>query len=181
MLIWPYQVQMVQTLLQIKNRLTKLSTLPYPITQSWEFTIPIPHWILRFFHIEGGLLIIFQITISTHWEVDKFNSFTIGIIFRQRTERSLPPHPIKEGRIVFGYLWPNPYYQICGRRFNFTEFRFGIGVELDASDVALGDYVVYGRMHNVTKFLVHFADCPLHRCHIGIINNGGIFCWEYMV
>ena len=40
-----------------KNRLTNLSTLPHPISQTWELTIPIPHWILAFFHIEGGLSI----------------------------------------------------------------------------------------------------------------------------
>ena len=43
---------------------------------------------------------------------EEFNSFTIGIVFRRRTERSIPPHPIKDSRIVFGYLWPNLYYQI---------------------------------------------------------------------
>ena len=111
-LIWPYQVQTVQTLLRIKNHLTKLSTLPYPITQSWEFTIPIPHWILHFFHIEEGLLITFHITISAHRTAEEFNSFAIGIFFRQRSERSIPPHLMEDSRIVFGYLWPNLYYQI---------------------------------------------------------------------
>ena len=43
---------------------------------------------------------------------EEFNSFAIGIFFRRRTERSLPPHLIKELRIVLGYQWPNPYYQI---------------------------------------------------------------------
>ena len=56
-----------------------------------------------------------------------------------------------------------------------------IWVELDAGDVALGDHVVYGGMWNVTEFSMHFADCPLHRCNIGITNDGGVFCWEYAV
>ena len=43
---------------------------------------------------------------------EEFNSFTVRIIFRRRTERSLPPHLIEDLRIVFGYLWPNLYYQI---------------------------------------------------------------------
>ena len=86
--------------------------MSYPITQSWEFTIPIPHWILHFFHIEGGLLITINITISTHRGMEEFNSFILETIFRRRTEGSLPPHLIEEGRIVFGYLWPNPNYQI---------------------------------------------------------------------
>ena len=85
---------------------------PYPITQAWEFTIPIPHFILHFFHIEGGLLITFQVTISAHQTQEEFNSFTIRIILRRRSERSLPPHLIEDSRIVFGYLWPNLYYQI---------------------------------------------------------------------
>ena len=82
--------------------LPNLSKLPTPITQSWEFTIPIPHWILHFFHIEGGLLITFDITILAHQEAEEFNSFVLKIIFRQRTEGSLPPHPIEEERIVCG-------------------------------------------------------------------------------
>ena len=42
----------------------------------------------------------------------EFNSFAIGIFFRRRSERSLPPHLIEESRIVLGYQWPNLYYQI---------------------------------------------------------------------
>ena len=80
--------------------------------QTWEFTIPIPHWILHFFHIEGGLLITINVTISTHRETEEFNSIVLETIFRWSTEGSLPPHPIEKGRIIFGYLWPNLYYQI---------------------------------------------------------------------
>ena len=47
-----------------------------------------------------------------HRTTEEFNSFTVGIVFRWRTERSLPPHLIKDSRIVYGYLWPNLYYQI---------------------------------------------------------------------
>ena len=36
----------------------------------------------------------------------------VRIIFRRRTERSIAPHTIKDLRTVFGYLWPNLYYQI---------------------------------------------------------------------
>ena len=86
--------------------------MPTPITQTWELTIPIPHWILHLFHIKGGLLIKSHITISAHREVEEFNSFTLEIVFRWRSEGSLPPHLIEEVRIVFGYLWPNLYYHI---------------------------------------------------------------------
>ena len=89
--------------------LKNLSKLPTPITRSWEFTIPIPHWIRHFFHIEEGLLITFHITISAHRTAEDFNSFAIGIFFRGRSDRSLPPHQIKESRIVLGYQWPNLY------------------------------------------------------------------------
>ena len=50
--------------------------------------------------------------ISLHRTGEEFNSFTIGIVFRRRTERSLPPSFIEESRITFGYLWPNLYHQI---------------------------------------------------------------------
>ena len=111
-LIWPYQVHRSRHCFIKKNHLTNLSKLPTPITWSWEFTIPIPHWILHFFHIEEGLLITFHITILAHRTEEEFNSFAVRIFFRRRSERSLPPHQIKESRIVLGYQWPNLYYQI---------------------------------------------------------------------
>ena len=86
--------------------------MPTPITKTWEFTIPIPHWILHFFHIEEGLLITFHITISAYRTEENFNSFAVGIFFRRRSERSIPPHLIEESRIVLGFQWPNDYYQI---------------------------------------------------------------------
>ena len=57
-------------------------------------------------------MITFHITILAHRTAEEFNSFTIGIFFRRRSERSLPPHQIEESRIVLGYQWPNLYYQI---------------------------------------------------------------------
>ena len=57
-------------------------------------------------------MITFQVTISAHQQEEEFNGFTIRIIFRQRSEMSLPPHQIKNSRIVFGYLWPNLCNQI---------------------------------------------------------------------
>ena len=57
-------------------------------------------------------MITFHITISAHQEAEEYNSFTLETVFRHRVEGSLPPHAIKDSRIVFGYLWPNPYYQI---------------------------------------------------------------------
>ena len=50
---------------------------------------------------------------SRHTELaEEFNSFAIGIFFRRRSERSLPPHQIEELRIILGYQWPNLYYWI---------------------------------------------------------------------
>ena len=94
-----------------QNCLTKLSKTPQPITQAWELTIPIPFWVLAFFHIERGLLITFEITILAHREVEEDNSFSIEIYFRRVIKGTLIPQTIEESRIVFGYLWPNPYYQ----------------------------------------------------------------------
>ena len=112
MLIWPYQVHGPWHCFTKRIILKNLSKLPTLITGSWEFTIPIPHWILHFFQLEEGLLITFNITISAHRTAEEFNSFAIRIFFRRRTERSLPPHLIEELRIVLGYQWPNLYYQI---------------------------------------------------------------------
>ena len=85
--------------------------MPQPITQAWELTIPIPWWLLDFYHIERGLLITLKITISAHRETEEDNSFSIEIYFRRVIEGTLIPQTIEDSRIVFGYLWPNPYYQ----------------------------------------------------------------------
>ena len=108
MLIWPskYTVQ------DITSHLKNISKLPQLITWVWELTIPIPHWILNFFHIEGGLLITFEVSILAHWEAEEYNIFSIKIIFRQRTEGTQFPHSIEDSRIIFRYLWPNWFYQI---------------------------------------------------------------------
>ena len=43
--------------------------------------------------------------------MEEDNSFTIKIYFRRVIEGTLIPQTIEDSRIVFGYLWPNPYYQ----------------------------------------------------------------------
>ena len=94
-----------------KKCLKNLSITPQPITQAWELTIPILWWILDFYHIERGLLITLEITISAYREEEQDNSFSIEIYFRRVIEGTLIPQTIKDSRIVFRYLWPNPYYQ----------------------------------------------------------------------
>ena len=43
--------------------------------------------------------------------MEEDNSFSIEIYFRRVIEGTLILQTIKESRIIFGYLWPNPYYQ----------------------------------------------------------------------
>ena len=57
-------------------------------------------------------MITFEVTISANRETEDHNTFSVKIIFRWRTEGTLVPHPIENSRIVLGYLWPNPYYQV---------------------------------------------------------------------
>ena len=73
--------------------------MPHPITRTLEFSIPIPHWILAFFHIEGGLIIKYEVTISAHQTEDFYNTFCIEISFGQYLN-ILYPHQIEELRIV---------------------------------------------------------------------------------
>ena len=94
-----------------KNCLTNLSIVPHPITRIWEFSIPIPNQILAFLHIEEGLIINFEVTISAHQTEDYYNTFCIEISFRQY-QNIVYPHIVEIPRIVLGYLWPNPYYQV---------------------------------------------------------------------
>ena len=86
--------------------------MPQPITQAWELTIPIPWWILDFYHIKRGLLITLEVEISAHRETEEDNSFSLVIYFRRVIEGTITPQTIESSRIIFGYLWPNPYYQI---------------------------------------------------------------------
>ena len=85
--------------------------MPQPITQAWELTIPIPWWILDFYHVKRGLLITLEITISAHRETEEDNSFSFEIYFRRVIEGTLIPQTTEDSRIIFRYLWPNPYYQ----------------------------------------------------------------------
>ena len=43
--------------------------------------------------------------------MEEDNSFSIKIYFRRVIEGTLIPQTIENLRIIFGYLWPNPYYQ----------------------------------------------------------------------
>ena len=86
--------------------------MPQPITQAWELTIPIPWWILDFYHIERGLLITLEGEILAHRETEEDNSFSRVIYFRRVIKGTLIPQTRESSRIIFGYLWPNPYYQI---------------------------------------------------------------------
>ena len=43
--------------------------------------------------------------------MEEDNSFSIEIYFRRVIKGTLIPQTIEDSRIVFGYLWPNPYYQ----------------------------------------------------------------------
>ena len=64
------------------------------------------------FRSERGLLITIRVSISANQQTEENNFFYIEISFRHRSERLFRPHRIKEAEIVFGYLWPNPYYRI---------------------------------------------------------------------
>ena len=110
-----------------------LSTVPHPISQTWELTIPIPHWILAFFHIEEGLLITFEVTILAHQTAEIHNTFAIEIIFRWHLN-ILYPHPIKESRIVLGYLWPNSYYQVNQEEIIHVPSSVSLATGVTASD-----------------------------------------------
>ena len=110
-----------------------LVTLPQPISQTWELTIPIPHWILVFFYIEGGLLITFEVMISAHQSAELNNMFTVEIIFRWH-QNILYLHLIEESRTILGYLWPNPYYQIDKEEIRHAPSRVSLATGVTASE-----------------------------------------------
>ena len=53
----------------------------------------------------------FKVTISAHQTAEIHSTFTVEIVFCRHLN-ILFAHLIEESRIVLGYLWPNPYYQI---------------------------------------------------------------------
>ena len=107
--------------------------LHQPISQTWEVMIPIPNWILAFFHIKGGLLITFEVTISAHQTAERKNTFSVEITFRQH-QNILYPHLIEDSRIVFGYLWPNQFYQIDKEEILHAPSRVSLATGVTASE-----------------------------------------------
>ena len=101
--------------------------------QTWEFSIPIPYWILAFFHIKGGLIIVFEISISAHQTEDYFNIFNVEMLFRQYLD-ILYPKQIEDSRIVLGYLWPNPYYQVNEEEIIHVLSRVSLATGVTASE-----------------------------------------------
>ena len=77
---------------------------------------------------------LFKIHILAHQEAEEHNTFSIEIIFRWRTEGTLFPHPIENSRIVFGYLWPNQYYQIPEEETACTLSRVFLATGVTASE-----------------------------------------------
>ena len=116
-----------------KNHLTNLSTLPQPITRTWEFTIPLPHWIPAFFHIDGGLVARIEITILAHQTTDFYNTFCLEISVTQYS-RILFPHWVEELRIVLGYLWHNHFYQVREEEIIHTPSRVSLSTGVTASE-----------------------------------------------
>ena len=57
-------------------------------------------------------MITLEVKISAHRETEEDNSFSLVIHFRRVIEGTIIPQTIESSRIIFGYLWPNPYYQI---------------------------------------------------------------------
>ena len=57
-------------------------------------------------------MITLKVKISAHRETEEDNSFSLVIYFRRVIEGTITPQTIESLRIIFGYLWPNPYYQI---------------------------------------------------------------------
>ena len=64
---------------------------------------------------------------------------------------------------------------------SFTELRIWVWIQLNASDVALGYWMLDSGMHNVAKFAVCFTDHHLDRGNIGIVDFWRITCYNYMV
>ena len=137
-----------------QNHLTNLSTVPQPISQTWEISIPIPPWITTFFHVERGLLIIFQVTISAHQFSEEYNTFTIEIIFR-RAAGNLFPHPIKESRIILMYLWPNHYYQVDEEVIH-APIRVSLDTGVTSSE---------GSTYTPPSSNLHFVESPIQPNH----------------
>ena len=88
---------------------------------------------LAFFHIEGWLIIKFEVTITAHQTQYFYNTFCISISFSQYLN-ILYPHQIKESRIVLRYLWVNHYYQVEEEEIIYTPSRVSLAIGVTVSD-----------------------------------------------
>ena len=95
--------------------------------------IPIPNWILTFFHIDGGLLVRIKVSILAHNPEDINNIFGIEVSFVWYSHIPFPQH-IEESRIVFRYLWPNHFYQEDPERAHHTLSRVSLAIGVTASE-----------------------------------------------
>ena len=57
-------------------------------------------------------MITLEVKILAHRETEEDNSFSLVIYFRRVITGTIIPQTIELSRIIFGYLWPNLYYQI---------------------------------------------------------------------
>ena len=94
-------------------------------------------------------MITFEVTILAYQEEEEFNTFSIEIIFRWRTEVYIP-HLIKESRIIFGYLWPNPYYQISEENHALSSFSHTTGVTASRETTPVNPVSPPESLHEVT-------------------------------
>ena len=78
-------------------------------------------------------MITLEITISAHREAEEDNSFSIKIYFRRVIKGTQIPQTIEELRIVFGYLWPNPYYQTPEEETAHAPSRVSLAIGVTAS------------------------------------------------
>ena len=92
------------------NHLTNLSTLPPPITRTWEVTFPIPDWLLGFFHMPHGLVITIKVHLSAYKPDKEDNCFYIEFYFT-RCQETDQPHQVEPVILTLVILWPNTLYQ----------------------------------------------------------------------
>ena len=78
--------------------------------RTWEIRFFLPDWLLNYFRIPCGSIIVIEIHISVHdiWRED--NSLIFEITFTRHKETP-QPHRVEDIIFTVAFLWPNPLYQ----------------------------------------------------------------------
>lgn len=78
--------------------------------RTWEISFPIQDWLLDFFQLQRGLVILIEEHLNAYNPTQEDNAIFIEISFIWQIEIVLQ-HWIEQSVLMVTFLWPNQFYQ----------------------------------------------------------------------